>query len=134
MNMSAPSRVTHPPHPGVGVEHAWRVIDTANARQDVLVEILLQIDGVAGEHGRAALGKAGDHHLAAGRVRDSAVDIDAVIAEQVEITVELMVLYLLGTLPPTPLRSMAKSSVMKNVRVTTDLLITVTFQFLNVGR
>src|SRR5580704_8262943 len=71
--------VPHSPHPRIGIEHAGRIIDAADARQDVLVEILLQINSVAGEHGRTALGQADDHHLAAGRVRDGAVDFDAVI-------------------------------------------------------
>src|SRR5262249_22939850 len=82
-------RIAHPPHPRISIEHAGRIIDAADARQDVLVEILLQINSVAGEHGRAALGQTDDHHLAAGRVRDGAVDFDAVIAEQVEIAIEL---------------------------------------------
>src|SRR6266436_7009569 len=81
--------VVDPPDPGIGVEHTDRIVDAADARQDVLLEILLQIDGIAGQHDRSRLGQTYDHDLAARRMRHGAMDVDAVVAEQVEVAVEL---------------------------------------------
>src|SRR6516164_2058421 len=75
-------------HPRVGIEHADRIIDASNARQDVLVEIFLEVNGVTGQHHRASLGKSHDQDLAAGGVRYRSMDVDTVVAEQVQIAIE----------------------------------------------
>src|ERR1700722_11556342 len=79
--------VADPSHPGVRVEHADGIVDAADAGQDVLLEILLEIDGVAGEHNRAGLGQAHHHDLASRGVRHGSMDEDAVVAEQIEVAV-----------------------------------------------
>src|SRR5450631_700450 len=81
--------VADPLHPGVRVEHADRIIDATDARQDVLVQILFEIDSVAGEHHGAGLGQAHYHDLTPWRVRHGSMDVDAVVAEQIQVTVEL---------------------------------------------
>src|SRR5438552_575765 len=83
-------------HPGVRVEHADGIVDTADARQNVLVEILLEIDGVAGEHDRAGLRQTHHHDLASRGVRHCSMDVDAVVAEQIEIAVKFDGLVLAG--------------------------------------
>ena len=83
-------------HPGVRVEHADGIVDAADARQNVLVEILLEIDRVAGEHDRAGLGQTHHHDLASRGVRHCSMDVDAVVAEQIEIAVKFDGLVLAG--------------------------------------
>src|SRR5690242_17454712 len=88
--------IVDPPDPGIGVEHAYGIINAPDAGENVLVEILLQIDRIAGQHDRSRLGQTYDHHLAARGVRHGPVNVDAVVAEQIEVAIELDGLILAG--------------------------------------
>src|SRR5260370_12399118 len=88
--------VADAPHPGVGVKHADGIVDATDTRQDILVEILLEIDGITGEHDRAGLRQAYHHDLASRGVRHSSVNVGAVVAEQIEVAVKFNALVLAG--------------------------------------
>ena len=79
----------HLPDVLIGGKNPTRIIRERHVGQEVLGHVLREVHAVAGEDHGARFGKTDDHHLASRRVAHPALHDDAVVREEIQITVEL---------------------------------------------